>query len=362
MTDHGYDGDAVPPSLRSAARKLESGIITHSEFDLLRAGEAKHVAAAAKDAELGSDAVRAARSKLQKGLLSEAEFIEVQRGEAREWRKVFDEKYKQYFYKNMRTGETSWTRPFARAQSTGDWSEIWDTRFNCYYYVNNLTKETSWTKPPDFVGGSDSESGGCGGGGGGGGDGGGASNGAGGAARNMYTIDAVPAEASPSKPMHADVLRSAEPPPLAPAPARAPTVTPPAEISASHATRTRGLQLCRQLMDLKHMFDQYDTDGSGDIDIDELAELMRSLRLTPRHAALVDMIRRHDGDGDGVISFPEFVELASAGELPSELTGVLHADDTLGEVQRVFDAIDEDGSGKVDIDELAAWFHACGPS
>ena len=115
-------------------------------------------------------------------------------------------------------------------------------------------------------------------------------------------------------------------------------------------------------MELKQLFDQYDTDGSGDIDIDELAELMRSMRRMPKLSQLADMIRRHDGNDDGVISFPEFVELASAGELPRELTGVLHTDETLAEVQRVFNAIDEDGSGNVDIDELAAWFHASGHS
>ena len=132
-------------------RRSSQKALSHNR-SMTFAGADRQYEAMQAEAELGSAAVQTARGELERGLLNESEFLEVQRGEAREWTKVFDDKHQQYFYKNQRTGETSWTRPFARALTAGSWSEIWDPGFKCYYYVNSVTKEKTWEKPKDFDG------------------------------------------------------------------------------------------------------------------------------------------------------------------------------------------------------------------
>ena len=118
---------------------------------MLSLGEMRHAEYAGEHEPGGTNdsaAVASARGKLRAGVLTRAEFGAVRAAEAtREWRKVFDEKYGEYFYLNSRTGATSWTRPTGRHATVGKWSEVFDQTFDTCFYVNLETKETSWKRP-----------------------------------------------------------------------------------------------------------------------------------------------------------------------------------------------------------------------
>eukprot|EP00929_Paragymnodinium_shiwhaense_P119555 TRINITY_DN9145_c0_g1_i1.p1 TRINITY_DN9145_c0_g1~~TRINITY_DN9145_c0_g1_i1.p1 ORF type:complete len:1168 (-),score=419.89 TRINITY_DN9145_c0_g1_i1:218-3721(-) len=61
----------------------------------------------------------------------------------------------------------------------------------------------------------------------------------------------------------------------------------------------------------KTMFDQFDSDGGGQLDTEELSRLMLSLGFTPLRSMLRESLAVVDEDGSGTISFPEFVHLLS---------------------------------------------------
>ena len=55
------------------------------------------------------------------------------------------------------------------------------------------------------------------------------------------------------------------------------------------------------MAEFKEAFQLFDTDGSGAIDIDELAEVMKSLGQNPTRSELQAMIDEVDESGEGEI-------------------------------------------------------------
>ena len=80
------------------------------------------------------------------------------------------------------------------------------------------------------------------------------------------------------------------------------------------------------------MFNTFDTDGSGSIDVDELSCIMNGLNIQLDADELQDMMQRYGRPGAGagsayVIDFPEFVEMMSGHKAKLMLEGVLRPED-----------------------------------
>jgi centrin-1 len=67
----------------------------------------------------------------------------------------------------------------------------------------------------------------------------------------------------------------------------------------------------QQKLEIKEAFDIFDTDGSGNIDANELKVAMRALGFEPTKDELKRMIAEMDSTGKGTIDFPEFMQLVA---------------------------------------------------
>jgi Ca2+-binding EF-hand superfamily protein len=67
--------------------------------------------------------------------------------------------------------------------------------------------------------------------------------------------------------------------------------------------------LCSELKKLKAVFDTLDTDGSGSIGIQELADPFLALGIADNVLEVQTMIDRVDEDGSGEIEFKEFLRI-----------------------------------------------------
>ena len=72
--------------------------------------------------------------------------------------------------------------------------------------------------------------------------------------------------------------------------------------------------------DLKDIFEEFDADGSGSIDIAELGEaLTKLLGKKPQKKVVRDVMKSADADGNGELDFEEFITLAGSGELQEKI-------------------------------------------
>ncbi|KAL4797618.1 hypothetical protein BDV19DRAFT_358393 [Aspergillus venezuelensis] len=93
----------------------------------------------------------------------------------------------------------------------------------------------------------------------------------------------------------------------------------------------------------REVFSVFDKDGNGDIDAQELGEVMRSLGQAPTDAELQDIIDELDVDRTGTIDFEEFLILMSR---------KVRDADPEAELRSAFAVFDQDGSGTISADEL----------
>ncbi|KAL4966327.1 uncharacterized protein BDV14DRAFT_171428 [Aspergillus stella-maris] len=93
----------------------------------------------------------------------------------------------------------------------------------------------------------------------------------------------------------------------------------------------------------REVFSVFDKDGNGDIDAQELGEVMRSLGQAPTDAELQDIIDELDVDRTGTIDFEEFLILMSR---------KVRDADPEAELRSAFAVFDQDGSGTISSDEL----------
>lgn len=65
----------------------------------------------------------------------------------------------------------------------------------------------------------------------------------------------------------------------------------------------------KELRVLKEQFARFDTDGSGDIDAQELAVIMDIIGEKSTPEQLTELMKEADADGDGKVSYVEFLQL-----------------------------------------------------
>jgi Ca2+-binding EF-hand superfamily protein len=105
-------------------------------------------------------------------------------------------------------------------------------------------------------------------------------------------------------------------------------------------------------------FAEMDEDGSGTLDIDELGAALRSqLGLEMTADELGSLIKKADVDGDGILDLEEFcdaaeVAFASSGGVAAAVGDAGDTSTAVHPAREIFDRIDADGSGTIDMEEL----------
>ena len=99
---------------------------------------------------------------------------------------------------------------------------------------------------------------------------------------------------------------------------------------------------------VEELFELYDDDCSGTIDINELPELLRALDFAPTQAKCKALMEQSDTSGDGKLKLEELEALveAEASDIPVRMTEA--------EIRQSFLEFDADGSGKISLSELRA--------
>ena len=109
---------------------------------------------------------------------------------------------------------------------------------------------------------------------------------------------------------------------------------------------------------VKEQFDKIDTDGTGDLSLEELTTVLRSLGENITTEQVQDLINQVDENGDGEVQFPEFVEILklqrkkAGANAPSLKLAIIFGPEEVENIRRQFLQIDQDGSGEIDEEEL----------
>ena len=102
---------------------------------------------------------------------------------------------------------------------------------------------------------------------------------------------------------------------------------------------------------MKKEFLALDLDGNGDISVQELESLLRSikrkLRLTENQ--IIKMVKQTDKNGDGSVDLEEFLDLMETGEQRR----IIHKElIQRSGVRKAFEKYDKDGSGSITREEF----------
>ena len=96
--------------------------------------------------------------------------------------------------------------------------------------------------------------------------------------------------------------------------------------------------------ELRHIFNMFDLDGSGTIELNELFQVMRTLGLNPTEEEMKEMISSVDDDDSGEIEFAEFKKLY-------ERLG--QKDDRMEELEEIYYKIfDKNGDRLIDYKDI----------
>ena len=98
-----------------------------------------------------------------------------------------------------------------------------------------------------------------------------------------------------------------------------------------------------QVQDYKHVFNLFDIDNSGAININELGSAMKSLGMKPTEEELERLMNEVDKDGTGEIEFDEFIQLVGKKVNDAEL---------MDQLERVFHKFDCDNDAFLDCHDL----------
>eukprot|EP00927_Polykrikos_kofoidii_P040789 TRINITY_DN34802_c0_g1_i1.p1 TRINITY_DN34802_c0_g1~~TRINITY_DN34802_c0_g1_i1.p1 ORF type:complete len:1142 (+),score=178.73 TRINITY_DN34802_c0_g1_i1:140-3565(+) len=102
-----------------------------------------------------------------------------------------------------------------------------------------------------------------------------------------------------------------------------------------------------QAMACKKAFEQYDSDGSGYVDAEELAALLHDLGVEPMHHVLMEVIHEVDEDGQGSLDLHEFMKVMDIVRVRECFTRKEYDN-----FMRVFNRFDVNSSGDMDTIEL----------
>jgi len=101
-----------------------------------------------------------------------------------------------------------------------------------------------------------------------------------------------------------------------------------------------------EMNEIGSIFDMYDNDGSGEVDREELLQVMNSLGFTLSDNELDTMFAALDADGDGTVSRDEFIIWAVRNR---EKGG---KEDMETKIKNMFRIFDKDDSGSITVSEL----------
>ena len=97
---------------------------------------------------------------------------------------------------------------------------------------------------------------------------------------------------------------------------------------------------------IESVFNEFDGDGTGTLDLEEVGELFRSVYgIEPSRKQLARLMVQIDTDGDGSVDLQEFIDAMSTVE-EVRMAGEAFR------VKQIFDKYDKDDSGELSIDEL----------
>eukprot|EP01006_Ploeotia_vitrea_P035426 TRINITY_DN65875_c12_g7_i1.p1 TRINITY_DN65875_c12_g7~~TRINITY_DN65875_c12_g7_i1.p1 ORF type:complete len:160 (-),score=100.63 TRINITY_DN65875_c12_g7_i1:728-1207(-) len=101
----------------------------------------------------------------------------------------------------------------------------------------------------------------------------------------------------------------------------------------------------KQIDEYKTVFDMFDRDGSGTIDVEELNEIIKSIYGEGvKLKELQDMVDQFDANHNGEIDFDEFCGLMQ--------NNPNHYKDDEQELREAFNVFDENGDGSITAKEL----------
>jgi Ca2+-binding EF-hand superfamily protein len=106
---------------------------------------------------------------------------------------------------------------------------------------------------------------------------------------------------------------------------------------------------------LRNCFLIFDKDGDGTIGQDELASVLNNLGENSSEEEVAQMLVAADDDTSGALSFGEFYKVMTGSKMlkPSEVSDVAMRELTRrDDARKIFDAVDEDGSGTLSTDEV----------
>lgn len=100
-----------------------------------------------------------------------------------------------------------------------------------------------------------------------------------------------------------------------------------------------------EVMEIKEAFDLFDSDKSGEIDVEELKNALKNLGIDAKNQTLANMMADLDKDKSGQIDFNEFIDM---------MTAKMSDRDTREDLEKVFRLFlgDDDKADKIAIKHL----------
>ena len=99
-----------------------------------------------------------------------------------------------------------------------------------------------------------------------------------------------------------------------------------------------------EVLEIREAFDLFDTDKSGEIDVNELKQALMNLGIDTKNQTLQNMLSDIDKNGNANIDFDEFIEM---------MTAKMSDKDTREDLEKVFELfIGDDNTDKIDIRHL----------
>ena len=99
-----------------------------------------------------------------------------------------------------------------------------------------------------------------------------------------------------------------------------------------------------EVLEIKEAFDLFDTDKSGEIDVNELKQALMNLGIDTKNQTLQNMLADIDKNGNANIDFDEFIDM---------MTAKMSDKDTREDLEKVFELfIGDDNTDKIDIRHL----------